>query len=620
MKQLLVPGVLLTIVASMLLPLPPLVLDFLIVANLVLAFILLASTVYIADPMRLSSLPTILLLTTLYRLALNISTSRQILAHGEAGDVIEAFGSIVIQGNVLVGLVVFLIVSIVQFIVIAKGAERVAEVTARFTLDALPGKQMSIDADVRAGLLDVSNAQLKRQELQIESRFYGALDGAMKFIKGDALAGLVIVFLNLIAGFGIGIAMQNMGVKQAITHYSVLSVGDALVAQLPALLNALAAGVVVTRVTRGDGSSLASELPGQLGQLRVVKFLAAGLSALCGILPGMPVAPFFIFAAILFVIACVHRPHEDEVDTKEQRFVPKAVPLLGIDISNSLSKALNGHGPDLMKALDGAREQFYEETGILAPLPEARKVEGLSEGAILRLRGIEVARIEVIENPKDMIEGIAKRVLESLRRFKVDLVDDRMTRALLDLFERETPELAGAVIPAVVSVTQVSMVLRELIREEANIKNFDVIVQTLAEQGPKARNERALLEEVRTALGRSICANFTRGLDELHCYELAPTFDVAFVAAEKEGKIIDPLLIGRLIEEIRVCQPAKVGPIVVSKAGRAYLRDCLRARLISAPLLAYEEITENIKLVSRGRLGAALAEEAHESVVQALAA
>ncbi|MBX7143314.1 MAG: flagellar biosynthesis protein FlhA [Oligoflexia bacterium] len=621
MKQLMVPGVLVAIVASMLLPLPPLALDFLIVANLVLAFVLLASTVYIAEPMKLSSLPTILLLATLYRLALNISTSRQILSHGEAGQVIEAFGAIVIQGNILVGLVVFMIVSIVQFVVIAKGAERVAEVTARFTLDALPGKQMSIDADVRAGLLDGAGAQAKRQELQIESRFYGALDGAMKFIKGDALAGLVIVVLNLCGGFGVGVAMQGMNLKQAVTHYSVLSVGDALVAQLPALLNALAAGVIVTRVSRGDGTSLANELPMQLGQLRVVKFLTAGLAAVCAFLPGMPTLPFLMFGLLMLIMACVHQAAQEEVPLCADRFNPKAVPLIGLEFGTEISKTLQGHGKDLVRAIDGARERLYASTGVLVPTPDVIRVDKLGSAFCLCLRGIEVARESAQGTVAEVVSAVGNLVQAALIKHQLELVDDRMTRALLDILEREAPELVSSVVPGIVSITQISMILKELLREGVRIRNFDLILQALAEHGPKARNERALLEEVRVSLSRSLCADLVDSQGRIACYEVAPLFDVWLVAAEKEGKAIDPLLIAKLANEISAAA-VNCGPVVVvvSKGGRAYLRDCLKLRQISATLLAYEEIPIDLSIVSQGRLGSCIAEEEHETIVQALAA
>ena len=255
----------------MLLPVPPAVMDFLLVGNLILALVLFLSTLYIPDTLRLSALPTMLLLATLYRLALNISTTRNILSAGDGGRVVEAFGGIVIQGNLVVGVVIFLIITLVQFIVIAKGSERVAEVSARFTLDALPGKQMSIDADVRAGVIDVSTARVKRQDLQTESRFYGALDGAMKFVKGDAIAGIIITVINIVGGLAIGIISEGLPLPLAVTKYTTLTIGDGLVAQIPALLNSLAAGIVVTRVARGDDASLAGELLSQLGQVKRAK-------------------------------------------------------------------------------------------------------------------------------------------------------------------------------------------------------------------------------------------------------------------------------------------------------------------------------------------------------------
>ncbi|NDC37695.1 MAG: EscV/YscV/HrcV family type III secretion system export apparatus protein, partial [Proteobacteria bacterium] len=332
-KELIVPLAVLGVLASMLLPVPPGVMDFLLVGNLILALVLFLSTLYISDTLKLSALPSMLLLATLYRLALNIATTRNILSSGDGGRVVEAFGTVVIQGNLVVGVVVFLIITLVQFIVIAKGSERVAEVSARFTLDALPGKQMSIDADVRAGLLDMSAARVKRQDLQTESRFYGALDGAMKFVKGDAIAGIVITAINIVGGLAIGILSEGLVIQQALSKYTLLTVGDGLVAQVPALLNSLAAGIIVTRVARGDDASLAGELLAQIGQVRRVKVLSAGLCVLLACIPGMPALPFLALGIVLVASAWL-TPSETPAKAlpQEHLFTPRPPPLLRVEV------------------------------------------------------------------------------------------------------------------------------------------------------------------------------------------------------------------------------------------------------------------------------------------------
>lgn len=341
MKQLIVPVAVLAVLATLLVPLPSVVLDFLLVANMILALVLLVSTLYIEEPIKLSSFPSLILLATLYRLALNISTTRLILGSGEAGNVIEAFGAVVVQGNIIVGAVIFLIITLIQFIVIAKGSERVAEVAARFSLDALPGKQMSIDADVRAGLIDFDEARRKRQDLQTESRFYGALDGAMKFVKGDAIAGLVITLINVVGGLAIGVAVNGLPFGTALSQYTLLTIGDGLLSQIPALLNSLAAGMIVTRVVGANESSLAEDLLAQLGQLRIVKVLIGVVSLILGVLPGLPLLPFVTLGIMLLVFAYLE-PSKDiageESDDRPEAFHPRPPGVLEIQIGKEITQ------------------------------------------------------------------------------------------------------------------------------------------------------------------------------------------------------------------------------------------------------------------------------------------
>jgi len=289
--------ILLGIIGMLIIPIPPTVLDFLIAGNLTVSIALLMVALYIPSAVHLSVFPSLLLITTLYRLGLNIATTKQILLHAHAGDIIFGFGNFVVGGNFIVGGVIFLIITLVQFIVITKGAERVAEVAARFTLDAMPGKQMSIDADLRAGILDQDQAREKRLGIQKESQLYGAMDGAMKFVKGDAIAGIVITLINICGGLVIGIMVNGMEMSQAASVYSLLSIGEGLVAQIPALLISISAGIVTTRVSgEASDSNLGKEISGQmLRQPKALMFTAAVL-ILIGLIPGFPKAPFFLLA------------------------------------------------------------------------------------------------------------------------------------------------------------------------------------------------------------------------------------------------------------------------------------------------------------------------------------
>ncbi len=293
-------------VAMMIVPLPGFLLDLLISFNIAVAVTLLLISIYVADALKIATFPTLLLLTTLFRVALEVSATRLILLKANAGDVIHAFGSFVVAGNLVVGAVIFVILTLVQFIVISKGAERVAEVAARFTLDALPGKQMAIDAELRAGHIDAAGAQRRRALLARESQFFGAMDGAMRFVKGDAVAGIIVLAVNIVGGLVIGVAQRGMEIGAAARTYTLLTIGEGLVAQIPALVISTAAGIVVTRVAAeedGAGSHLGREIGAQvLAQPRALA-VAAALLALLGIVPGLPAAPFLVLAAALGALA-----------------------------------------------------------------------------------------------------------------------------------------------------------------------------------------------------------------------------------------------------------------------------------------------------------------------------
>ncbi len=317
--------------AMIIVPMPTWLLDVFLTFSITLAIIILLVSFYIHEALRVASFPTILLICTLFRLSLNISTTRLILSQGYAGEVINAFGQFVVGGNYVVGGVLFLIITIVNFIVIAKGAERVSEVAARFTLDAMPGKQMSIDADLRAGIINVEQALARRSTLQRESQMYGAMDGAMKFVKGDAIAGMVIIIINIVAGFIIGVAQRGLDLQNALQVYSLLTIGDGLVQQIPALIVSVSAGIVVTRVTaEKEGQSLGGEIVSQLTAYPKVLIIAAVFLTIFGLIPGLPTMPFFALALLcgiiaFFIIKSRSKAVQQVMDTPKQEVVKKAV-------------------------------------------------------------------------------------------------------------------------------------------------------------------------------------------------------------------------------------------------------------------------------------------------------
>ena len=297
------------VVMLIIIPMPPLALDILIAINITIGILLLLSAIYVTKPLDFSTFPTVLLISTLFRLAISISTTRMILSTMDGGSIIQQFGEMVAAGNLVVGLVVFLIITVVQFIVVSKGAERVAEVAARFSLDAMPGKQLSIDSDLRSGILTKDEAKEKRRTLELESKLHGSLDGAMKFVKGDAIASIIIVLVNLLGGLAIGMMYHDLSVSQAARTFSILTIGDGLVAQVPALFSAMAAGLLVTRTTDEDrdrdlGPAIARQISGKPHVL----LIAGGLAVMLGLVPGFPMAVFFAIAAVLIGAGVINHP------------------------------------------------------------------------------------------------------------------------------------------------------------------------------------------------------------------------------------------------------------------------------------------------------------------------
>lgn len=601
MKELVVPLGLLAVMGSMLLPLPPAALDFLLVGNLVIALILFVSSLYVSDSLKLSSLPSLLLIATLYRLGLNVATTRAILSGGDAGQVVLAFGQTVVAGNLIVGIVVFLVLTLIQFVVIAKGAERVAEVAARFTLDALPGKQMSIDADVRAGLIDFETARLRRDDLQTESRFFGALDGAMKFVKGDAIAGLCLVVVNLLGGFLVGMMVERLSLSQAVQQYSLLTIGDGLVSQIPALLNALAAGMVVTRVARGDNVSLAQEVLQQLGQVRAVKVMIAFFTLGAGMLPGMPALPFISLSIVLLLAATVwHQPERPVAKRLSKNFEPRVPPVLLIEIGEEVRKHL-ATVPDFSGRMLALREEVHREFGLVIALPELEVARLDPQRYQISLRGIPVSEGSAGGNGDETISRIFGAIKDIIADRMVEIVDDIATRRLLDCLEKEAPELVAAVVPTVVTVTQLTDLLRGLAREEVSIKNFDVIVQAVAESGSRASSERMLLEEARIALRRVISHQYAGPDRRILAVVLDPVVDLSIARAERENEPLPVETIDHIARHIRSL-PMESAVLATSRASRRILSECLRLKGVSIPVMAYEEVAPGYEFAVQGRI------------------
>jgi type III secretion protein V len=526
---------------------------------------------------------------------------------------VEAFGKVVIQGNVLVGFVIFLIISLVQFIVVAKGSERVAEVSARFTLDALPGKQMSIDADVRAGLLDGESARRKRDELQAESRFYGSLDGAMKFVKGDAVAGLIITAINIVGGLIMGVVMQELEFLVAFQKYTILTVGDGLLSQIPALLNATAAGIIVTRVSTTPDSSVSKDMITQLSALRSVQFLTAFIGVIIACLPGLPAFPFLCMAALLAGFAYL-KPQPVASLAPAFSFQPKVVPSIEVSVSKESLVSIQ-QNPELISAIDRFRAKMHERLGLSIQRPFFSLLEDGLGAPQIKVRGVVVR--EVISGEKPTLEAILLALENVVQMYATELTDDSMTRRLLDALDTEAPELVSAVVPGVLTVTQLTMILKSLLKDGIGIRHFDIILQAISENGPKALTERMLLEEIRIAMKRVISSKVSlAGI--VKGYTIDPVFDVLLTQCERNSKEVPARHLLSVISAIKELKLDKDAILLVSRGGRRLLGEVLATKGIVARAIAYEEISEGITIQKLGEIS--LSTEQADDVIMELAA
>jgi len=575
------------ILALMVIPLPPTMLSLLIVANIAISIVVLLISMYTRDVLSFSVFPSLLLLTTLFRLGINIASTRLILLNGDAGSVIDAFGAFVIGGSLIVGIVVFLILLVVQFVVITSGAGRVAEVAARFTLDAMPGKQMSIDADLNAGLISESEAKERRQRISSEADFYGAMDGASKFVKGDAIAGLIITTINLIGGMTIGMMQLGLGPGEAIGEYSLLTVGDGLVSQIPALLISTATGILVTRAASSD-SQLGLNIGSQLfGNPRVLFIVAAVLVGF-GLTPGLPQSPFLIIAAMMAAAGYLVRERQKTLlvqdaeakeaeQAEESQSVDSVVSVLRVDpleveVGYGLIPLVDDErGGNLLNRITIMRRQTALEMGIVVPMIRIR--DNLSLGAhqyMVRLRGIEIGggtlyvnkflamdsglatgdiegetTVEpafglparwIVNQDKQQAELMGYTVVdpasvlithlsELISRHAPELLSRQDTQGLLDHLKQEYPSVVEELVPGVLTVGEVQGVLQLLLSENVSIRDMVSIAETLADVGRQTKDIEALGEAVRQALARQITMQHRAADSRLHAITLNPRLE-----------------------------------------------------------------------------------------------
>src|SRR5471032_2469444 len=583
-KSLAAPILIVMLLAMMVLPLPAFVLDIFFSFNIALAIIVLLTSLYTVKPLDFMAFPTILLISTMLRLSLNVASTRVVLTEGHngsdaAGKVIEAFGHFLIGGNYAVGIVVFIILTIINFTVVTKGAGRIAEVGARFALDAMPGKQMAIDADLNAGLIGKADARRRRSEVAQEAEFYGAMDGASKYVRGDAVAGIMVTVINVIGGLLVGLVQHDMSFADALKNYTLLAIGDGLVAQIPSLVISTAAGIVVSRVA--SEQDIGTQVIGQLFAKPQVLYITAGIIGGMGLIPGMPNLVFIMLAAVLGGAAyMMTRKAEEgkiaEVAAAEAAASPAAAPeqeeaswqdimpvdTLGLEVGYRLIQLVDKtQGGELLKRIKGIRKKFAQEVGFLAPPVHIRDNLELKPSAYrITLKGVEVGVGEAYNGqflainpgmasgtlpgistndpafglPATWIEASLRDQAQSMGYTVVDagtvvathlnhlitshaseLLGRAEVQSLLDHLGKESPKLVEDLVPKLVSLSTLQKVLQNLLIEGVHIRDMRTVIETLAEHAGHVQDPGDLTALVRVALGRAIVQQLFPGASEL---------------------------------------------------------------------------------------------------------
>ncbi|MFZ5644574.1 MAG: flagellar biosynthesis protein FlhA [Bacillota bacterium] len=594
-----IAGLIIGILLMIIIPLPPAMLDIMLVISITIGLVILLTTMFTTEPLQFSVFPALLLVTTLYRLALNIASTRLILGQAEAGNVIEAFGTFVVSNNYLVGFIVFLIITIIQFVVITNGAGRVAEVAARFTLDAMPGKQMSIDADFNSGLISESEAREKRKRLQREADFFGSMDGASKFVRGDAIAGILITAINAVGGIIIGVLQLDMDISESVQIYTVLTIGDGLVAQIPALLISTSAGILVTRAS--SDNSLGTDIAGQFTRFPKVLYLVAAILFLLGLVPAMPNILFmFIAAGIGYAAYSLNRSKQiKEFELREEaareksqkRKEPETVTTffqvdpLQIEIGYNLIPLTDeSQGGDLLSRLSAVRRQCAAEMGVyVRPIRIRDNLQLSANGYVFKLRGEEAASGELMTgyylalDPSGReidIEGIptmeptfglsavwvtpaqkekaelmgmtvvdcstvlVTHLTEFIRNNSHELLGRQEVRELLDTVREKDPAVLEELTSDVVSLGDIQKVLQNLLREKVPIRDLVSIMEAIADGVRMNRDLDFLIDHVRQAIARTISRQYVNRENKLEVITLHPRLE------QTVGDSIQPTQLG----------------------------------------------------------------------------
>ena len=653
----------------MLVKIPPWSLDLLLTLNISISILMILVTMYVQTPLQFSVFPSLLLITTLFRLSLNVASTRLILIDAYAGKVIESFGTFVVGGNYVVGMIIFLILIVIQFVVITRGAGRISEVAARFTLDAMPGKQMSIDADLNAGLITDDEARTRRRTIEEEADFYGAMDGATKFIRGDVIAGLIITGINIVGGLIIGVLQRGLPIAEAARTYTSLTVGDGLVAQVPALFISTAAGIIITR-TASD-TNLGADITRQMLTFPRAIAIAAVLLALFALVPGMPTIPFLTIAGgVGFVWYQISRTEIEEKASKareekiREEAVPKApenvegllkVDAMEVEIGYGLIPLADPkQGGDLLERISDIRRRMALRMGIVLPPIRIRdNMANKPNEYTIKIRGNEIARDELmidhylIMNPGHVMEKIpgietrepafgldatwitesqraraeelgytiveppsvlATHLTELIQARAHELLGRQEVNDLIENIKKTSPVVVEELIPGVLTLGDVQKVLRNLLRERVPIRNFEIILESLADYGRRSKDPIVLTEHARQALARTICREFKDDKGQINAVTLDPRLEQKMIDSLKESDTgayiaLDPMTSRRIIaavtEESKRMVNEGLQPIVVcSPKIRPYFKQLVQGSLPGLVVLSFAEIAQEAGLHS----------------------
>ena len=608
-------------------PIPPELLDFLLILNLSFALLILLLTFYVDKPLKFSTFPSLLLIATLFRLSLNIAATRLILSDADAGRVIEAIGTHVVGGNFVIGMIVFLVLVVVQYVVVTNGAQRVAEVAARFTLDAMPGKQMSIDADLNMGLITEQDAQTRRKEIEKEANFYGAMDGASKFVKGDAIAGIIIILIDIIGGLTIGIAQMDMSWGEALQTFTLLTVGDGIVTQIPALVIATGTGLIVTRAASDE--FLSKEISRQVTAYPKTLILILVALTFALFLPGMPAVPVMFVMALagilLFVALRARKEQEDEVsetldaqDDSDDLYGMLAVEPIEVKVGQELIPLVGGEDSLMMDRVGAFRKHYALDAGVVIPRIRAKDDKRLpphryelrifdatvGEGEILADRmlainpgnvtetvsGVEtrdptygLPAVWIIDDDADRarqagytvvepLQVLMTHLTEAMRRNAPNLLTRAETERLINRVRQRDTGLIEELVPGVMSLSEIQKVLQGLLAEKVSVRNLDQILEVLVDAGKRVKDTPQLIEQVRQKLGPSICHALTDRSGALNVLVLDPSVESALasgIRAEGETRrmVVEPKLaeqvLKRLSAQVEKMMGANINPVLL---------------------------------------------------------